>query len=214
MTGQTEKNQIIETIGVGELLGYVQERKLEGWRLGVMIANLTDENVEIIYVFEKEEGLKNARILVPANAPAAPSITLLYGYAFVYENELHDLFGVKFEGLQLDFGGNYFVTGEKTPWNPLAPIEVPEVPEEVEQLSIDDEADDDADDTDDTEHLSIDDEADEDADDDDAEDGEEQVDDAEDGELVADAEDGEEQATEAQGDAPVEEENTEEGGEG
>ncbi|MDR1272898.1 MAG: NADH-quinone oxidoreductase subunit C [Clostridiales Family XIII bacterium] len=119
MTGQTEKNQNITTLGADGLLGFVQERKIEGWRLGVMIANLADENVEVIYVFEKGNNLSNVRVVLPAEDPGIPSITFLYGYAFVYENEIHDLFGVVFEGLQLDFGGNYFVTAEKTPWNPL-----------------------------------------------------------------------------------------------
>jgi ech hydrogenase subunit D len=126
MTGQTERNQNITTLTTDELLGFVQERKVENWRLGVMIANLTDEYVEVIYVFEKDNNLSNVRVVLPAEDPRVSSITLLYGYAFVYENEIHDLFGVIFDGLQLDFGGNYFVTAEKTPWNPLLTRVLPE----------------------------------------------------------------------------------------
>ena len=120
MTGQTERNQQITTLDAGALLDYVQSRKVGGWRLVVMIANQADKEVELIYVFEKDNELTNVRVVLPAEAPRVPSISLLYGYSFVYENEIHDLFGVKFEGLQLDFGGNYFVTALKTPWNPLA----------------------------------------------------------------------------------------------
>ena len=44
------------------------------------------------------------------------SITPVYWAAFVYENEVHDLFGVEFEDSKLDYKGNFFRMSAKTPW--------------------------------------------------------------------------------------------------
>ena len=44
------------------------------------------------------------------------SITGSYWNAFVYENEVHDLFGIEFLHSALDFHGNFFKTAEPTPW--------------------------------------------------------------------------------------------------
>ena len=42
------------------------------------------------------------------NGVAVPSITGVYPAAFVFENESHDLFGVSFEGISIDFGGEFY----------------------------------------------------------------------------------------------------------
>ena len=46
------------------------------------------------------------------------SITGTYWPAFIYENEMHDLFGIKFMHMELDYEGNFFKVAEPTPWNP------------------------------------------------------------------------------------------------
>jgi ech hydrogenase subunit D len=46
------------------------------------------------------------------------SISDIVWHAFIYENEMHDLFGVTFKNLALDYGGHFFKTSEPTPWNP------------------------------------------------------------------------------------------------
>ena len=43
-------------------------------------------------------------------------ITGSYGAAFIYENELQDLFGVKVEGLNLDFKGHFYMKAMETPF--------------------------------------------------------------------------------------------------
>ena len=45
------------------------------------------------------------------------SITGEIWSAFIYENEMHDLFGIKFKNLELDYQGNFFRVAQKTPWN-------------------------------------------------------------------------------------------------
>ena len=46
------------------------------------------------------------------------SITGIYWPAFIYENEIHDLFGVKFNHSALDYQGGFFKISEETPWKP------------------------------------------------------------------------------------------------
>ena len=49
------------------------------------------------------------------------SITGQYWYAFVWENEIHDLFGLKIDFIErdVDYGGHFYHLAEKTPWHDL-----------------------------------------------------------------------------------------------
>jgi ech hydrogenase subunit D len=57
------------------------------------------------------------------------SITGVYWSAFVFENELQDLFDVKFKHMELNYGGNFYTTNEPHPWKP----EIQEVSSETEE---------------------------------------------------------------------------------
>ena len=50
------------------------------------------------------------------------SITSLYWYGFVWENEIHDLFGldVRFIAPDVDYGGHFYHLAQKTPWHDLS----------------------------------------------------------------------------------------------
>ena len=45
-----------------------------------------------------------------------PSISAIYWCAFLYENELHDLFNVQVEGMAVDFKGHLYETTVKFPF--------------------------------------------------------------------------------------------------
>ena len=98
-------------------------RRLAGdWRLVVITALQNPDGVEISYVFEKGQQLESLRLCLPLDARTLPSITGSYLAAFIYENELQDLFGVKVEGLALDFKGNFYMKAKETPFiNPSRP---------------------------------------------------------------------------------------------
>ncbi len=49
-----------------------------------------------------------------------PSISADYPEAFVNENEAHDLFGVSFDGLGLDYEGSFYMMPISYPMNPRA----------------------------------------------------------------------------------------------
>ena len=74
---------------------------------------------EITYSFEdRDHRFTNLRIMV---APGAtfPSITPVYWGAFVYQNEIHDLYGLTVTGINVDYGGHFYAT--KVPFPFAAP---------------------------------------------------------------------------------------------
>ena len=110
---------MIENKKTHELLALAQDAKTAGWRLGQACATTLGDLIELLYTFEKEGELMNYKFTIEARAPEVQSITAIYPYAFIYENEMHDLFGVTFKNLSLDYGGKFFKISEKTPWNPV-----------------------------------------------------------------------------------------------
>ena len=70
---------------------------------------------ELLYSFDKDHKLKNFKVKVPFGT-TVPSITPEYWAAFVYENEIHDLFDVEFTDSKMDYKGNFFKVSSKAPW--------------------------------------------------------------------------------------------------
>ncbi|MDR1571094.1 MAG: NADH-quinone oxidoreductase subunit C [Clostridiales Family XIII bacterium] len=99
------------------LLDAVQDMKQGGYRLGQICASSVKGEFQIVYSFDRDHVLTNLR-LTPADTGAIPSITHIYWPAFIYENEMQDLFGFRFKNLALDYEGKFFKVSEPTPWNP------------------------------------------------------------------------------------------------
>lgn len=111
--------QVFETVALSRLYTSVADMKEEGYRLGQVCGLvLDDETVQLIYTFDKDHQLYNFKVDVPVDRPEVESITPLYWPAFIYENEIHDLFGVEFRHSRLDYGGTFFKVSEPTPWKP------------------------------------------------------------------------------------------------
>jgi ech hydrogenase subunit D len=111
--------QDIKTIEASDLLSAVADIKSAGYRLGQACAMKTEGGIDILYSFEKDEILKNLKVSLEDKAPELQSISGIYWAAFIYENEMHDLFGVTFKNLALDYGGHFFKIASETPWNPM-----------------------------------------------------------------------------------------------
>ncbi|HJJ39533.1 MAG TPA: NADH-quinone oxidoreductase subunit C, partial [Methanocorpusculum sp.] len=87
---------------------------------------------DITYSFDKE--LQNFRHLRLNEAEEAeiPSITPAFPGAFVYENEIHDLYGFRFKGLSIDFKGTFIRTSVPYPFKKKQPEPtVTKVPKEA-----------------------------------------------------------------------------------
>ena len=110
--------QNFEQVTPEQLLPRVMEMKAGGYRLGQACAvKQVDGNIYILYSFDLDHVLYNLKLNVPADLKVQ-SVTDEYWGAFIYENEMHDLFGITFENLALDYGGRFFKVSEPTPWNP------------------------------------------------------------------------------------------------
>ena len=79
------------------------------------------DTFEITWVFEndKDASLEKIREIV-SPADAVPSISEFFGAAFLYENEMRELFGIKVEGINLDLQGQLYKTATKVPFSHAA----------------------------------------------------------------------------------------------
>jgi ech hydrogenase subunit D len=106
----------IEAIRVDLLRDRVRELREQGMRLVQISATLLPDEVELTYSFDLNNSLSNLRLLLPGANPVLPSISEIYGCAILYENEIHDLFNVRVEGMTVDFKGNLYKTSVKFPF--------------------------------------------------------------------------------------------------
>lgn len=111
--------QTYRTVPVDALLDAVRECQLDGCRL-VQICCTKLEQFELTYSFARDGEFKHVRILVPDATAPVPSISVIYSASFAYENEIHDLFGVPFKGLNVDYKGKFYRTTIPAPMS--APV--------------------------------------------------------------------------------------------
>jgi len=107
--------QTTTLIDVGKLIGRVEQFRSDGCRLVQISATKNGEMYEINYSFEKDLKFENIRITIPIDLEV-PSISGMYWGAFIYENEMHDLFGIQVKGINIDYKGNLFKTTIKYPF--------------------------------------------------------------------------------------------------
>lgn len=53
-----------------------------------------------------------------------PSISWICPAAFLYENEIHDLYGINFKGITIDYKGNFYLVDKKFPQSGATSAEV------------------------------------------------------------------------------------------
>ncbi len=121
--------QNFELLDLLELIPKVRSLKEEGYRLVQACATRSaDGTITVIYSFDLDHVLYNFKVIVPENLEMQ-SITDSYWSAFIYENEMRDLFGIRFHHLALDYGGNFFKVAMPRPWNPEVVQEEEKAPE-------------------------------------------------------------------------------------
>lgn len=105
----------IKVIEPADLVETARTLKAEGHRMVQICATKIPDAYELTYSFDKDHELYHIRVIVPEGTEIE-SITDSYFAAFVYENEIADLFGLKINHIALDFQGNFFITNEAHPW--------------------------------------------------------------------------------------------------
>lgn len=106
----------IKDIPKEELLDEVTKIHFQGWRLiQICATKVAEDQYEILYTFGSSYDWKNVRITV-TRGEKVPSITSVYEIAYLYENEIHDLFGIEVVMMNYDFKGRLFRTGVPHPF--------------------------------------------------------------------------------------------------
>jgi len=115
------KEQKIINIEPGDLLSRVAELKQDGWRL-VQIGCTALKGFQLDYSFGKDYDFIDLRMNISSADIEIPSISGIYRSGFIYENEMHDLFGVKVKDIVIDYKGNFYRTAAKTPFAADKPL--------------------------------------------------------------------------------------------
>lgn len=107
----------MEEIAPAELLGQVMAQKNMGRRLSQICAAYVNEKLELSYSFADDDTnlYHNLRLVIDKETEVC-SITEFYPYAFLYENEMKELFGVNIQMINLDYSNKLYRIDEETPF--------------------------------------------------------------------------------------------------
>lgn len=109
-------SQEITLIEKHELVGVAAELFGDGYRFVQVSCATLDSAYELTYSFDKNYRLKNFRFTVTQDEEV-PSISVIYPNAFLYENEIHDLFGMPIRNITVDYQGTLYRTATRIPFS-------------------------------------------------------------------------------------------------
>ena len=111
--------QVIVEITPDQLLGNVMALKNNKLRLSQICCAYSNEKIELSYSFADDNTNEYIilRIVMDKDAEVC-SITEFYPYAFLYENEMKELFGVNIHMINLDYNQKLYRLKDKTPFIP------------------------------------------------------------------------------------------------
>ena len=98
-----------------------RRRCAEGWRYVQMLAVNRDDGADVIYSYMKDGVLENLVVEAVPRDGKLESISDIFLESFVCENEIHDLFGIGFTGLAIDFLGNFYRLSTEKPMTIISP---------------------------------------------------------------------------------------------
>jgi ech hydrogenase subunit D len=100
-------DQEILPIELERLLTEVDILRSAGWRLIQVLCVSSTEGWELSYSFGLDLSMLSLRFRV-GPSDDVPSVTALYPAAFLYENEIRDLFGLRIERIRGDWQGKTY----------------------------------------------------------------------------------------------------------
>ena len=112
-----------QEISVEGLPALSERMQKEGHRFVQVLAVNTEAGIDVQYTFMKDGVLEVFTIKGVTPEIPIPSITDRFIAAFVFENEIHDLFGVNVRNIAIDFGGNFYATAQPTPMTIISPAQ-------------------------------------------------------------------------------------------
>lgn len=115
-----------KTIQASDVHADAVKRKEDGWRYVQILAVNKEEGINLVYSYMLDGLLENLVISGLASDHHMDSITDVFLEAFVCENEIHDLFGIAFDGLKIDFLGNFYRLSTEVPMTIISPEKLAE----------------------------------------------------------------------------------------
>jgi ech hydrogenase subunit D len=100
----------------GEWVATALRHAGDGYRLVHITGTGRPDHYEVMASYARGAECVNYRTTLPREAPELPSLSPHLPAAFTYENELQDLFGFRFPGLTINYGGNFLRTKVKLPF--------------------------------------------------------------------------------------------------
>ncbi|MDF2942492.1 MAG: ech hydrogenase subunit [Herbinix sp.] len=107
--------QTIKAISSNDLLAETLHLRNEGYRM-VAITCTNKDGMELSYSFDKDYDLLSLRFITNTTEEIS-SISIIYPFAFLYENEIKELFGVNIIDISIDFNNSLYKIPVKTPFN-------------------------------------------------------------------------------------------------
>ena len=108
-------------ISVETLPALSERMQKDGCRFIQLLAVNTDSGIDVQYSFMKDGTINNYTIKGVKKTTVIPSITDRFIAAFVFENEIHDLFGVNISDIAIDFKGNFYALSQSEPMTIISP---------------------------------------------------------------------------------------------
>ena len=108
-------NTEFKIVEANEIIDEAQRLKYEGFHLMQQCATRTEGGYELIYSFGKALDVTQIKIILTEDQNIN-SISSVFPCAFLYENEMHDLFGVDIQMISLDYKGSFYRTAIETPF--------------------------------------------------------------------------------------------------
>ena len=109
--------QVFKDIPLDQFTSLVEGYKERGWRFANLCGSTVGDKVELLCSFALGEEFENLSVIV-GKEDTVFAVSPFFPSAFLNENETHDLYGIAFKGMTLDYGGRFFVTSVPTPMNP------------------------------------------------------------------------------------------------
>jgi ech hydrogenase subunit D len=122
------ESQELISLEKSDLVGVVAQLFGDGYRLVQIGCSTLAAGYELNYSFDKDYRFKNLRVTVVPDEEV-PSVSVIYPNAFLYENEIHDLFGVPIKNITIDYKGTLYKTAIKTPFS-VENVKLPEPPKQ------------------------------------------------------------------------------------
>jgi ech hydrogenase subunit D len=114
LAAEREERQSVVDIDAESLLKEVDSLRAKEWRIVQVLCVSNAEGYELSYSFGLGLRMKSLR-LRSRPEEEVPSVTALYPGAFLYENEIRDLFGVRIERIRADWEGNVLDVAQAGP---------------------------------------------------------------------------------------------------